>query len=262
MQPQWSKRRVLIVVKTYPVPVQTGIEVSCTAAVTADGSWLRLFPVPYRFLEEDRRFRKYQWTDVDVIRAKSDVRPESYKLNPDTIEVRESVPASDGWRQRRHLLRPLMRSSMCAIRREREAHGAPTLGLFKPAEIRRLRIDPTAPSWTPQELACLRQMDMFRGSPATEKVPFKFRYEFRCSEATCLGHTMLCTDWEMGQAYRRWRREYGTGWEAAFRHRFEGEMIRKYDTHFYVGTIHQHPNTWIIVGLFYPPPEANPELPF
>jgi hypothetical protein len=22
--------------------------------------------------------------------------------------------------------------------------------------------------------------------------------------------------------------------------------------HFYVGTVHQHPHTWIIVGLFYP----------
>jgi hypothetical protein len=30
-------------------------------------------------------------------------------------------------------------------------------------------------------------------------------------------------------------------------------MRDKYDTHFYVGTVHQHPATWIIVGLFYPP---------
>ena len=61
---EWSKHRVLIVVRTYPVPAQKGIEVSCTAAITADGNWMRLFPVPYRFLEEDRRFKKYQWIDV------------------------------------------------------------------------------------------------------------------------------------------------------------------------------------------------------
>ena len=30
-------------------------------------------------------------------------------------------------------------------------------------------------------------------------------------------------------------------------------MIEKFDTHFYVGTVHQHPKSWIIVGLFYPP---------
>ena len=30
-------------------------------------------------------------------------------------------------------------------------------------------------------------------------------------------------------------------------------MIRKFDTHFYVGTVREHPAEWIIVGLFYPP---------
>jgi hypothetical protein len=30
-------------------------------------------------------------------------------------------------------------------------------------------------------------------------------------------------------------------------------MINKNDTHFYVGTVHQHPDAWIIIGLFYPP---------
>jgi hypothetical protein len=33
-------------------------------------------------------------------------------------------------------------------------------------------------------------------------------------------------------------------------------MIEKYDTHFYVGTVHRHPHIWIIVGLFYPPPST------
>jgi hypothetical protein len=30
-------------------------------------------------------------------------------------------------------------------------------------------------------------------------------------------------------------------------------MLNKNDTHFFVGTIHGHPQTWIIIGLFYPP---------
>jgi hypothetical protein len=71
---------------------------------------------------------------------------------------------------------------------------------------------------------------------------------------------MMCTDWEMGQAYRAWRREYGDQWEAKFRERFETEMIEKKETHFFVGTIHQHPGSWIIVGLFYPPLPAMGDL--
>ena len=54
----------------------------------------------------------------------------------------------------------------------------------------------------------------------------------------------------MGQAWRRWRDKYGKGWEKKFRQRFETEMMTKYDTHFFVGTVFNHPGTWIIVGLF------------
>jgi hypothetical protein len=83
-------------------------------------------------------------------------------------------------------------------------------------------------------------------------VPFDFSYRFYCDEQTCKGHTYKCTDWEMGESWRRWSKEYGEDWESAFRNRYETEMIERNDTHFYVGTVHQHPHTWIIVGLFYP----------
>ncbi|MBA3243310.1 MAG: hypothetical protein H0T60_18975 [Acidobacteria bacterium] len=63
---------------------------------------------------------------------------------------------------------------------------------------------------------------------------------------------MICTDWEIGESWRRWSRDYGKEWEAKFRQKYETEMIERFDTHFYVGTIHKHPATWIIVGLFYP----------
>ncbi len=69
----------------------------------------------------------------------------------------------------------------------------------------------------------------------------------------------MCTDWEMGQSYRSWRR-YGQEWEAKFRQRYERDMIERNDTSFYVGTVHQHPNRWIIVGLFYPPKPGGPDL--
>jgi hypothetical protein len=64
---------------------------------------------------------------------------------------------------------------------------------------------------------------------------------------------MICTDWEMGESWRKWSRDYGDDWEAKFRQRYETEMIERNDTHLYVGTAHQHPYTWIIVGLVYPP---------
>ena len=144
----WSKKRVLITVRTYPVPAQKNIEVSCTAGVTEEGEWIRLFPVPYRLMDYDRRFVKYQWIDVDVIKASQDPRPESYKLNVDLIKTGELLSTVDQWRARKEIVGPLIKQSMCQIRRERDANSSPTLGLFKPHEIKRLLIEPDAAEWS------------------------------------------------------------------------------------------------------------------
>jgi hypothetical protein len=155
-----------------------------------------------------------------------------------------------------------MRRSMCEIRREQDTSGAPTLGVFRPARIKRLILEDDGSTWTSDQSAILTQSDLFQKAPtlSLEKIPYKFKYQFSCDDPSCSGHEMSCTDWEMLQAYRRWRKEYGKDWETAFRGRFERDMIDKVDTHFFVGTIHQHPKNWIIVGLFYPPKQESDDL--
>jgi hypothetical protein len=244
------------VVRTYPVPAKKGVEVSCTAAITDKGEWLRLFPVPYRRLNPNQKFSKYQWIEVGVIKA-NDPRPESHRISQETIRIQSAVLATaNAWQARKDVIFPLKAESMCAIRRQRDERGRPTLGIFKPADLLRLIIKPAKnPTWTQAELEIMRQGDLFESESADEleKIPFDFSYEFRCADPTCNGHTMKCTDWEMGQSWRKWRTDYGADWEQAFRQKYETEMRERFDTHLYVGTIHQHPTEWIIVGLFYPP---------
>jgi hypothetical protein len=253
---------VLIVVRTYPAPAKSVIEASCTAAISGDGQWVRMFPVPARLMEHDKRFAKWQWIEVDLLKAASDARTESYKLNPDSIVIGESVGTQDGWRARRDIINPLKHRSMCRIQQERDQNGHPTLGIFRPHEIKRLLIEPTPDKWTDAQLTTLTQDTLFEKTPAQtlEKIPFDFRYEFRCGDVDCGGHSMICTDWEMGQAYRSWRQEYAGQWEAKFRQRFETEMKEKNDTHFFVGTVHKNPASWIIIGLFYPPKPMSADL--
>src|SRR5438874_902026 len=115
-------KRALIVVRAYPTPAKSGVEVSCSAAITDKGEWLRLFPVPYRFLSQDQRFRKYQWIEAAVTKAK-DHRPESYKLKPDSIKIlSDPLPTTSGWRERKALVFPLRAPSLCALRRNRDAN--------------------------------------------------------------------------------------------------------------------------------------------
>jgi hypothetical protein len=196
---EFIKKRVLITVRTYPVPAQKGVEVSCTAGVTDDGKWIRLFPLPYRLLEDASKFTKYQWITVNVTKAKSDSRPESFNPQVDQIEVGKALSTERDWWARWDVLRPLLATSLCDLQEERDANGCPTLGLIKP-QIERLVIEPSSAEWTAKQQDALRQTSMFHKSPATEleKIPFDFSYEFRCGKLFCNGHKMIGTDWEMG----------------------------------------------------------------
>src|SRR5438128_2318195 len=119
-------KRALIVVRTYPTPAKKGVEVSCTAAITEKGEWLRLFPVPWRFLPQDQRFRRYQWIEVAVSKA-SDPRPESYKLKSDSIKiVSEPLSTAGAWEARKNVIFPLRAHCLCCLQRQRDERGHPT----------------------------------------------------------------------------------------------------------------------------------------
>ena len=85
-----------------------------------------------------------------------------------------------------------------------------------------------------------------------ELIPFRFRYRFHCDDDSCNGHHIAAIDWEVGQSYRSWRRRYGeSGWRGAMRQKYLEELPEK-DLHFVVGT-HRVYQSWMIVGLIYPP---------
>lgn len=250
----FEPKRVLITVKTYPVPSWKTIESSCTAGITDDGRWIRLYPIPHRLLEGEQQFQKYQWIQVRAAKS-ADPRPESYQPDIDSIRTEGKPIPSDGkWQQRKAIVSPLASPSLCALKRLHDKMGA-SIGLFRPRRILSFEIEREEnEEWTSEELAKLRREDMFLGRPTRplEKVPFRFYYRFECDDPECTGHRLSCHDWEIVQLYRRCRTDYGRGWEARLRRRYERDMIELCDTHFYVGTVLAHPDSWIIVGMFYP----------
>lgn len=251
--------KVLVTVKTYPLPSRKTIEASCTAGITEDGNWIRLFPLPFRYLGYAKQFKKYQWIKADVTKA-SDPRPESYKVDLDSIQpLGKPLPTYNNWQIRKEMVLPLEAPSLCHLQRTREDTGA-TLGFFKPRCINELIIESEEhPYWTEQELATLSQQSMFdkKSVKLLEKIPFKFKYRFFCNDAKCNGHILSITDWEIEESYRKWQNRYGKHWERYFRQKFEDEVIYSFDSYFYVGTIRAHPDVWIIIGLFYPHKEVS-----
>lgn len=250
----YQYKRVLVTVKTYPTPASRGAEVSCTAGVTDDGKWIRLFPIPFRFMEGSQQFKKYQWIEVPAKKS-SDPRKESFEIDIDTLRIlSEPLSTKDAWKARKEIVLPLKAPSLCYLQRSRK-RTRDTLGVFKPKTIHKFIIEPDTPDWTPAERKRLLQLSLYDKHPLKplEKIPYKFSYRFTCDDPHCRGHKLVCVDWELGQAYRRWKREYGTKWEWSIINRFETDMILKRDTYFFIGTVHGHPSAWIIIGLFYPP---------
>jgi hypothetical protein len=55
VQISMKKERVLIAIKTYPTLSRKYGETVCTAGVREDGTWIRIYPVPFRRLDEAER---------------------------------------------------------------------------------------------------------------------------------------------------------------------------------------------------------------
>jgi len=239
------------------MPARKGVEVSCTAGIS-EGQWIRLFPIPYRYLSPDSRFRKYQWIEVNTKKS-SDPRPESYQLDVESIKIlSDPLPTSKNWQARKDIVLPLESHCLCCLQKQRDNEGSPTLGLIKPKTISGFRIEKDNSNWSAEQIEKLTQLNFFDRQPIQklEKIPYKFSYNFICDESNCPGHELMCTDWEIMESYRKWKQNYGTDWERYFKDKYETEMILVNDTHFYVGTLREHPNAWIIIGLFYPRPES------
>jgi hypothetical protein len=71
--------KVLIAVKTYPTISTKYEELVCTAGFKEDGTWIRIYPVQFRKKAYSEQYSKYQWIELDLVKNKSDIRPESYR---------------------------------------------------------------------------------------------------------------------------------------------------------------------------------------
>ena len=66
----WERRRILIWGKTRPELSRSHKETVCTGGVFADTKeFVRVYPIPLRFLDETKVFKKYQWIEAPVRKA-------------------------------------------------------------------------------------------------------------------------------------------------------------------------------------------------
>lgn len=258
---------LLILTKTYPYPSTKYRETTCVAALNSRGEMRRLYPVPFRFLGGERQFQKWEWIRASLIRPHDDKRPESYRIDTDSIVgTRSKIGTEHAWCQRREWIEPHLVQGFAALEAQRQATGK-SLGFIRPTRLLQLEIKPNrSPDWTEEEKIKLMREGLFDSQAARKraplrKLPFAFYYEYECTvpEGTKKYRHMI-TDWEVGALFWRCQRDYGAKWESFFRKKLEQEFSKK-DLLFLMGTVHRFPEQWLIVGLVYPPFAPKQEQP-
>ncbi len=253
---QLQTKKILVVVKAYPNPSRKHVETVCCAGLDLNtGQWIRLYPVPFRLLQDEKKFKKYSVIQVGCHKAADDHRPESYKVDTGTIKVLETIDTSDKWERRKELIMPALAESMCRVCQLGEEKKK-SLALVRPVDIGFEWQDAKLEEVGEEKQDSYKQLSFTHVEiKPIEKIPYDFYYTFKCTEDRCLGHRMLIIDWEINQAFRQWRHKYKP--ESVLLEKIKEKwlqtMCQKADPYFFVGNMHRFPKTFMVLGTFYPP---------
>lgn len=204
-----AKERILIAVKTYPTLSTTYSELVCTAGFRQDGSWIRIYPAPFRFLDKDSQYHKYEWIELDVEKNPKDPRPESFRpRNVDDIKVvgKVGTGAKRDWEERKQLIlaRNSIHTNLTTIVTAAKSNEY-SLAIFKPTEITQFIVKPAEPEWELSRKqaaeAAAAQGSLFNDNEQRDfklmpKLPYKFSYRFK--DDTGKESTLMIEDWEIG----------------------------------------------------------------
>ena len=264
MQTSYTKTKVLITVLTYPHPSQEYQELVCTAGVTQDREWVRLYPIDYRYRPSHQQFKKYQWIEVELAERGegNDQRKESRKPSLETIRLLgERLDTKNNWQARRQIIDSLPVHTVDELEHLYDEDKT-SLGIVRPTRVLDLKIEESEPNWKPEWWSVLNQLRLFDAQPKRlAKIPFKFSYVFECEDSSG-PHTRMIADWELGVLYLKEIDRLGNEERAAesVKRKFLDELCAPdKDTRFFMGTVFPY-NSWIVLGVFWPP-KTPPRMP-
>jgi hypothetical protein len=266
MKSGYTREKILIWAKTYPELSSRYLETVCTAGLLPSGNPLRLYPIPYRYLgSEKEQFSLYQWITADIQKKRDDYRPESFRIDCDSIQLGEVIPATqDEWGKRAEFIfrDPSWHFDSVDDLQNAQKEKGTSIGVVAPREIKKVEIiarsEEDAKSFE-QKLnevkkiheAKRAQINMFEQAIPPEMKTLEFlksrvHVSWLCYNPTCDGHRMQVLDWGLCELQRR------DGDEKALKRMKELCRLDIYDLKFFLGNLFLHPASFLIVGMWYP----------
>lgn len=269
--------KILITVTTYPLPSRSYDELVCTAGILENGQWIRIYPVPLKFLKGLRKDGKietfkYNWIELDLKKRTDDFRPESYSpldYSFSNVNVLGKVDTKNNWQQRKALCLTNVYTNKAKLLLDSKGPTNISLATFKPSKIVSFEIEEDEREWKNVWKEIRKQGDLFESDKSPEilipKLPYKFSYKFLDDEG--ISSTLMIEDWEIGALYWNCLRAEGNETVALekIREKYEEEFLKEKDLYLFLGTtkewhMRRANNPFVIIGIFYPKQERQISL--
>ena len=276
------KKRVLVTVLTYPCPSEKYVETVCTAGITEEGDWIRIYPLKLRLLQNS--LSKFNWYDFDIEKRppNKDFRKESFHIlgDPDCNSIDWIKPTRKGWQERKSIcvdkvgcysnINHLIDDSNI------KKKDFISLATFKPTRVidfyweKKKDLDQLDRKKEEILKKFHDQSDLFAEGDIPEywkmakSIPYNFKYRFEDDEGNIAN--LSVEDWEVCMLYLNCIKT-GDDEETALqkvKHRYYDDFI-KTDLYFFMGTRYEDhrrnlPHPYSIIGVFHPPKELQPNL--
>lgn len=259
------RMRVLVVVKAAPNPSRQYRDTVCVAGIRVDRrpyTWVRLYPIPFRHMTYQQRFKKYELLELDATPAQEDARAESYRPSLESIQHLEQIPATQaGWKTRFDYLRPLDQGlNTCdLIQGWRNKTQQASLAIIDPRRIRRVAVDDHE-GWTKSQLQAMRVFDdspsLFDQDSTSHVRPleaprFHVKVDYDCKAPSCRGHNSSLIDWEASALDRSLSRDEREEARMKIAHKYENTVLaERREPRLIIGNMARYPRSYSILGAY------------
>ncbi|ACL04209.1 conserved hypothetical protein [Desulfatibacillum aliphaticivorans] len=265
----WEEKEILIVVKAYPEPSIKYTETVCVAGILREPRMLiRLYPVRFRYMDDSKKFPKYQWIKAKVKKAVQDARPESFNIKEESIVLGNAIPPGKDWSERDRWVFSCKQNfdSFEKLSDVREMENI-SLAIIKPKTFLEFKIEQKQEDEIMKQQMkkqkIFSQRSMFEEKKDLELMEEKFFLRFKCDDTRCNGHKMSILDWEIAQLYRKEMRKDPQSAVEKVTHKIMEEVCApSRETYLILGNIAAHQNSFCILGFYYPPKIRQKALPF
>lgn len=273
-----AKTRVLITAKTYPTISGKYDELVCTAGFLEDGSWIRIYPIPFRKKSYNEQYSKYDWIEIDLVKNKSDFRPESFRpySYDSEIKIVGKLDTKNFWAERKKIALTNVHTNLASL--IKDAHNTKictSLAVFKPTKIIGFIAVEVEREWDKKKIDQLKanrdQTNLFEHPEdpfdVVQKLPYKFSFIFEDDEGK--QSKLMIEDWETGQLYWNCLAKHEGDEKKAIddvKNKYFEDFAKTKDLYFFLGTtqVHHHVslNPFMIIGTFHPKIETQYSLSF